>query len=475
MASNTNNGLWSVLIVSLPPVTPHELSQTFNVSPSRVRIPTTHRNAKYYAFVYDFDSEQLAKDFACKWSHSSVFGTTIKCTAWAPKNDDSQDVLPKSSTSNVVTQPVLSEEPITSEEKNYYEGCKQYYHLTEMPLVSISDEVLNDNLELESVSFKFAIDEDYDGFNVENFLDKICNLLNINRNDINIRKIQKGSVLLWFDYVVKKINDTVTQIKMQVKSVYDALTNTAKQELGKLKVVFMFMGDISKCADVTKIRHEIKLYPQWNRIYAMGHTHWTGALHDGRDRGDSSYYCPVGWKRYSFYVHDNFDEKFKGWCICYHGTKFEFGLSILLSGLKPAQAIAHGKGIYASPSIIYASHPRYSEVKEIQASEQSKLFKHGKYVQFVLECRVDPKNRIKIGYETLGAGNTIIDPNINNNIIEWVIDHHGKDIVDFNDSDASIICTGLMIRVTDNHPRQLPESHWWHESVNEEPCNIIYE
>ncbi|CAF0939907.1 unnamed protein product [Adineta steineri] len=237
----------------------------------------------------------------------------------------------------------------------------------------------------------------------------------------------------------------------------------------------MFMGDILSCANKTKIRNEIKLHPQYNRIYDRGHTYWTGALQDGRDRGDSPYYCPVGWKRYSFHVCDNFHEKVKGWCICYHGTKFSFGLSILLSGLKPAAVIAHGQGIYASPSIIYVSHPRYSEVREISLSEQSSFIKRGKYVQFVLECRVHPKYRKVIGCETLGADNTIIDPNINNKIIEWVIDNNNKDIVDFNDPDASIICSGLMMRVTDNHPMFLPESHWWGQRASGQKCNIIYD
>ncbi|CAF1568893.1 unnamed protein product, partial [Rotaria sordida] len=189
-------------------------------------------------------------------------------------------------------------------------------------------------------------------------------------------------------------------------------------------------------------------------------TFWTGALHDGRDRGDKPYYCPVGWQRCSFYVADRFRERFRGCCICYHGTKFEYGLAILLSGLKPAGAIAHGPGIYATPSIIYAAHPRYAEIKEIEPKHQNEYFKNSKYIQFVLECRVHPSN-IKIGCETLGAGAATIDPNISNQKIEWVIETNGKNIVDFNDVNAEIVCTGLMIRATQEYPGLLPESKWW--------------
>ena len=30
-----------------------------------------------------------------------------------------------------------------------------------------------------------------------------------------------------------------------------------------------------------------------------------------------------------------------------------------------------------------------------------------------------------------------------------------------NDPDASIVCTGIMVRITDDHPGLLPESQWW--------------
>ena len=226
----------------------------------------------------------------------------------------------------------------------------------------------------------------------------------------------------------------------------------------------MYMGPVRSFSKKQKYREEIRLNPQYNRIYSLNQTYWLDSLNDGKNRGNQPYYCPIGWKRYSFYVTDNFDEKFQGWCICYHGTKFAYGLSILLSGLKPAERNEHGAGIYATPSINYAAHPRYSEVKLIETKHQRKFFQNGKYVQFVLECRVHPNNIQSIEKETLDGKNTIIDSNINNNIIEWIIDNKNKDLVDFNDPDSSIICTGLMIRLTDNHPGLLSESQWWHEA-----------
>jgi hypothetical protein len=135
-----------------------------------------------------------------------------------------------------------------------------------------------------------------------------------------------------------------------------------------------------------------------------------------------------------------------------------------LSGLQPAHAHEHGAGIYATPSVNYAAHPRYSEVKLIESKESKTFFKSGKYIQFVLECRVRPSNIKTIAKETLAANSTIIDSNIDNSIIEWVINNYQKKIVDFSDPDSSIICTGLLARVTNEHPGLLPESQWWYQS-----------
>ncbi len=336
-------------------------------------------------------------------------------------------------------------------------------------MISISHEILDDDTELVDSLLKFGIDEDCDQLNLQEFLNKVCDLLNINVGDITIKRIQNGSAI-----IETELNDKLEskEKKLKIKMIYNLLTDKLQEELGKLKMFFMFMGPVKSFLKMQKYREEIRLHPQFNRVYCIDQTYWSGANNDGKDRGNQPYYCPIGWKRYSFYVTDNFDEKFKGWCICYHGTKFTYGLSILLSGLKPAERAEHGSGIYTTPSINYACHPRYSEVKLIQSSNQKKFFKNGKYVQFVLECRVHPKNIKKIDKETLAGDDTIIDQNITNDKIEWLIDNKNKTLVDFNDPDCLIVCTGLMTRVTDNHPGLLPESQWWYEAhlCNNKDC-----
>ncbi|CAF3938032.1 unnamed protein product [Rotaria sordida] len=344
-----------------------------------------------------------------------------------------------------------STEPISPVEEIYYEKCQHYYNITHTPLISVSDNIFDDKIELTSASLVFIIDED-------------------GKNDIVISKMQKGSVKVVFDFI-KNIGSQ--PIVIQVKALYYSLTDTIKDELAKLRVFFMFMGDLKSLNSKQEFRYDMTLYPQYNHLYVPNKTFWTGTTPDGLDRGNQPYYCPTGWKRYSFYITENFYAKFKGWCICYHGTKFSHGLSILLSGLAPAEIAAYGQGIYATPAITYACHPRYSEVKKIESSDERAFFKDGNYIQFVLQCRVHPKYMIKIDRETLGACETKIDLNINNDSIEWLIDAQGKPLMDFNDPNSTIICTGIMVRVTDNHPGLLPESQWcqYQQLVNKQLIN----
>lgn len=354
----------------------------------------------------------------------------------------------------------------------YYAECKDYYHLTGEPLISVAEEVFDSTTELITSSLKLCIDEDCNQFDLQDFMSKFCNKLNIPLKGIKIKQIQTGSSIIEAEI----FNDCESSEKKAcIKIMCQSITENASKVLGKMKVFFLFMGPIKSLVNRLKHRANIKLNPQYNRIYAQNHTYWKGPIDDGIDRGPYPYFCPVGWQRYSFYVTDRFYEKFKGWCICYHGTKFAHGLSILLNGLKPAERAEHGQGIYTSPSINYVCHPRYAEVKFINMSDREKFFKSGTYVQFVLECRVHPRNIIIEEKETLDASNITIDLNIHNSRIEWLINSQNKSIVNFNDPDSSIVCTGLMIRVTDDHPGLLPQSQWWFDShlCDYEKCCVL--
>ena len=339
-------------------------------------------------------------------------------------------------------------------------------------MISVPDEVHDKDDEASQISLKLGINENCDKFNLHDFWAEFCSQMGFSTKDFIIKRIQTGSAIL-----EAKIDDKFgfEKVKLKLKMFCETLTDKCRIELGKMKLFFMYMGPIKWLNGIQKFRSEIKLNLKYNRIYVLGHDFWTGSLNDGRDRGNQPYYCPVGWKRWSFYVAKDFYKKFKGWCICYHGTKFECGLAILLGGLKPAKTDAHGAGIYATPSINYACHPRYAEVKAIESSSTSKFFPRGKYAQFVLECRVHPDNIERIRKETLGASGTLIDSNISDEVIEWVVNHQNKDVVNFNDPNASVICTGIMVRITDDHPGLLPESKWWFSShlCSRESCCLL--
>lgn len=356
----------------------------------------------------------------------------------------------------------FSDEPVSKEDIKFYNECKSYYELTQEPLVSVSNEIFHEEKTLTSVTLKIAVDQNLTELNLNELLHKLPEKLALKREDLQLLKIQKNPLLFEFDIPLKpKQSDH----KLKLKIMYDKLiSEDVLKEFGEMNIFFLLLGSRSEdFQEKQKYRKEITINTQSNRIYSKGHVFWTGPLNDGKDRGGNPYYCPIGWKRYSLYVTADFDEKFKGWSVCYHGTKFKHGLSILLSGLMPANDTAHGSGIYTSPSIIYTAHTRYAEAFRIPETSSFEYFKPGQFVQFVLECRAHPKN-IKIKRETLDMKESPIDPNISNDVIEWVIDNQGKELVDFNDPNGSIVCTGLMIRRTDNHPALLTESGWWFKS-----------
>eukprot|EP00854_Cymbomonas_tetramitiformis_P004921 gene4921-6003_t len=205
-----------------------------------------------------------------------------------------------------------------------------------------------------------------------------------------------------------------------------------------------------------------KLNPRWNRTYGRNGTFWTGALKDGRHRGGIPYFCPTGWTRFSLNVcaDHEFDQRYDHWGYVYHGTKSKHVGSILTSGIRgSATGMCYcGKdesAVYTSPSIEYAGHPRYARV-DINPETR-------KWVQVVLQCRVDPHAIWKKKSETMGAtaAGITIDPNIGNETMEWLIKPNYTDPATGNRyiRDA-IVCTGIMLRLTDEHPHNCP-AYWW--------------
>merc|ERR1740121_122792 len=72
---------------------------------------------------------------------------------------------------------------------------------------------------------------------------------------------------------------------------------------------------------------------KWNKTYGPNETFWKGALKDEHNRGKEPYFCPGGWTRYGVRV-ENFDQRWAGSAVCYHGTKQENVTSMLTSGVR---------------------------------------------------------------------------------------------------------------------------------------------
>jgi len=223
--------------------------------------------------------------------------------------------------------------------------------------------------------------------------------------------------------------------------------------------------NISAVCQVVKVSAKM-LNSRWNKSYGPGGTDWTGALRDGRLRGEVPYYCAKGWIRFSLRVCDDseFAAKFGDWGILYHGTKGKFVGPILATGFRGGGGAWLGLGdvaVYMSPSIEYCGHPRYAGIEYNPETCE--------WIQIALECRVKPSAVWKKCKETLGANSIVVDPNISNASLEWLFKANRTDpatghkyLVD------AVVCTGIMLRITEEHPMDLP--YWWRSDPSYTHC-----
>ena len=225
------------------------------------------------------------------------------------------------------------------------------------------------------------------------------------------------------------------------------------------------MGDGVGTPD-SKFRHCMN--PSYNRIYSNNFretaegfmpTWFASSL----KRGGEDYFCPVGWRRYGIDVgmtSSEFEEAYGDWPVAYHGTAGHLAWTILLAGLQASGEGCYlnpGEGcVYLSPSIEYCGHPRYSRVWKIK----------NQYVQMVLQVRVKETRIFERKPETLLKENEkaiIIDPNFKDNReLEWMIKWPpGGKITSLD----GLLIYGLMLRVTDEDPRNLTQCRWWADSL----------
>lgn len=160
------------------------------------------------------------------------------------------------------------------------------------------------------------------------------------------------------------------------------------------------------------------------------------------------YYCPYYWRRFSLKrnLKDEFWQKFS---IMYHGTVPKYAGLISRNGFKPTLCQHDRMAVYLTPSIWYASHPRYSKV----------ITYDGDFYQVVLECRVWTHKAQESGAwcpQTLKAGDMEIDPNISNDRMEfrWWSNEYVTQRM-------GLVVTAVMVRILRNDPMEVPSNAWW--------------
>ncbi|CAF3521140.1 unnamed protein product [Rotaria sp. Silwood1] len=197
---------------------------------------------------------------------------------------------------------------------------------------------------------------------------------------------------------------------------------------------------------------------------------------DSFDRENKESMCPQGWKRFGIKVADNdaaFEAKWGSWHIAYHGTQGPYAPFVLTSGLRVStqQYFIPGnhQAICLSPSIEYAAHPRHTRLWRNIPNDGEKC----RYYQLVFQCRVNPAAVGDLKPETLLQGihkTTPIDKDFPNDKLEWIIPANTATQEHIHDY---IVCYGLMIRVIDSEPSDIPILNWWKNTHFDEYSYII--
>ncbi|CAF1517100.1 unnamed protein product [Rotaria sp. Silwood1] len=302
------------------------------------------------------------------------------------------------------------------------------------------------------VTFVFLLDSSIDTEDEANqILSKLANFFDNIRSKKIVPVEESGSSLYQLHLDIA-ISDNIPQLIARI------IKNLADLSIRGVLVGSFGLGGF---------RHAMN--PTFNRIYSVEEkdvaegfrpTWFFPALM----RGEEPYYCPVGWRRFSIDVgkdRNQFENDYRHWPCAYHGSEGHRAMSILLKGLQACNVndgcyLKPNQGaVYLSPSIEYCGHPRYARVWKVKS----------KYVQMVLQVRIDPELLFDKRPGTLpGANEHIrerIDPNFSNNELEWVIHWPPKTMISKLNG---ILVYGVMLRVTDQHPGSLDQNKWWSES-----------
>ena len=239
-------------------------------------------------------------------------------------------------------------------------------------------------------------------------------------------------------------NDTLLNLQ-QRKETDELLRAESAQVVGFLKAQGLAVDHSLNCFDPAFTKVYLQRGATKDEIEQIGgpkaqKVHWSGPLQDGVDRGGEPYYCPPdGWVKLGVRLqHGDFESQCRGWPVAYHGTKKHVVEAILRTGFRAGPRAAHGKKVYVSPSLRYASHDTYATWWDLANGYEQ--------VQAVFMCRVNPEAFQKCCNTLKHFGFVNCDPNISDEEIEWTIEPDTKAVDGNYASSNQLVVTGLMFQ-----------------------------
>ena len=257
------------------------------------------------------------------------------------------------------------------------------------------------------------MDKNIKTFDKKDFIENFSKITGIPAYAMKIVVVEEGSTIVKLEILAFEKNNQKYTVRALAENI------TEKEACKRLVDFSVYLVEFGKPDENFKPKHcEIIMNPKFNREYGPQKINWSGTLNQDKVE---PYYGPSGWKKFTCKVADSaeeFDEKYKSWPVAYHGTNYKLTMMISYSRLRsgyhtPGKGVmVFGDGVYFTPSIIYASHPRYANPKKLT---------NGKWGQMVLNFRLRPGSYDK-HQETLGVGNKYkIDPNYDNSEVEWLV------------------------------------------------------
>ncbi|CAF1163541.1 unnamed protein product [Rotaria sordida] len=294
----------------------------------------------------------------------------------------------------------------------------------------------------------------------ERFCSAFCRIMQVSTDSLRIDHIEESGVILhlmvhapYGPFVIKQISGRGKDNEFSTLNIQTIQKCCAK--FGS-QIHSIVLGECT--LPIEKCLMDFK----WNKM-RINDNRLTDNTYgfDSFDQENKESICPQGWKRIGIKVADNdadFDVQWGSWHIAYHGTQGSYAPFILSSGLRVSTEqyfiSRNHQTICLSPSIEYAAHPRHTRLWRNIPNDGEKY----RYYQLVFQCRVNPAVIDDPKPETLLQDihkTTRIDNDIPNEELEWIIQATQERIRNY------IVCYGLMIRVIDCEPSDLPILNWW--------------